>query len=140
MQLTLIKKILEDPSIIKVGHNIKYDMLVFSQKRNGSINLYPVHDTMCMSYVKMTLTDTVINLIVWQRTFDHDTIKYDDVCGKGAKQVTFDKIHPNDVLNYAAEDADFCLRIFFALKEELFISKLNSVYERIERPLINGNC
>ncbi len=133
----VLKKILEDPSIIKVGHNIKYDMLVFSQKRNGSINLYPVHDTMCMSYVNDAnrYSHKLDSLV--KDFFDHETIKYDDVCGKGSKQVTFDKIHPNDALNYAAEDADFCLRIFLVLKEELFISKLNSVYERIERPLIN---
>ena len=133
----LLKKVLEDPSIIKVGHNIKYDMLVFSQKRNGSINLYPVHDTMCMSYVNDANRYSHKLDSLAKDFFDHETIKYDDVCGRGAKQVTFDKIHPNDVLNYAAEDADFCLRIFLALKEELFISKLNSVYERIERPLIN---
>ena len=135
--INLLKKILEDPSIIKVGHNIKFDMLVFSQKRNGSINLYPVHDTMCMSYIIDANRYSHKLDSLAKDFFDHETIKYDDVCGKGAKQVTFDKIHPNDVLNYAAEDADFCLRIFLALKEELFISKLNSVYERIERPLIN---
>ena len=135
--INLLKKILEDPSIIKVGHNIKYDMLVFSQKRNGSINLYPVHDTMCMSYVNDANRYSHKLDSLAKDFFDHETIKYDDVCGKGAKQVTFDKIHPNDGLNYAAEDADFCLRIFLGLKEELFISKLNSVYERIERPLIN---
>ena len=135
--INLLKKILEDPSIIKVGHNIKYDMLVFSQKRNGSINLYPVHDTMCMSYVNDANRYSHKLDSLAKDFFDHETIKYDDVCGRGAKQVTFDKIHPNNVLNYAAEDADFCLRIFLALKEELFISKLNSVYERIERPLIN---
>ena len=135
--INLFKKILEDPSIIKVGHNIKYDMLVFSQKRNGSINLYPVHDTMCMSYVNDANRYSHKLDSLAKDFFDHETIKYDDVCGKGAKQVTFDKIHPNDGLNYAAEDADFCLRIFLGLKEELFISKLNSVYERIERPLIN---
>ena len=135
--INLLKKILEDPSIIKVGHNIKYDMLVFSQKRNGSINLYPVHDTMCMSYVTDANRYSHKLDSLAKDFFDYETIKYDDVCGRGAKQVTFDKIHPNDVLNYAAEDADFCLRIFLALKEELFISKLNSVYERIERPLIN---
>ena len=135
--INLLKKILEDPSIIKVGHNIKYDMLVFSQKRNGSINLFPVHDTMCMSYVNDANRYSHKLDSLAKDFFDHETIKYDDVCGRGAKQVTFDKIHPNDVLNYAAEDADFCLRIFLALKEELFISKLNSVYERIERPLIN---
>ena len=135
--INLLKKILQDPSIIKVGHNIKFDMLVFSQKRNGSINLYPVHDTMCMSYVNDANRYSHKLDSLAKDFFDHETIKYDDVCGKGAKQVTFDKIHPNDVLNYAAEDADFCLRIFLALKEELFISKLNSVYERIERPLIN---
>ena len=135
--INLLKKILQDPSIIKVGHNIKYDMLVFSQKRNGSINLYPVHDTMCMSYVNDANRYSHKLDSLAKDFFDHETIKYDDVCGRGAKQVTFDKIHPNDALNYAAEDADFCLRIFLALKEELFISKLNSVYERIERPLIN---
>ena len=135
--INLLKKVLEDPSIIKVGHNIKYDMLVFSQKRNGSINLYPVHDTMCMSYVNDANRYSHKLDSLAKDFFDHETIKYDDVCGKGAKQVTFDKIHPNDALNYAAEDADFCLRIFLGLKEELFISKLNSVYERIERPLIN---
>ena len=135
--INLLKKILEDLSIIKVGHNIKFDMLVFSQKRNGSINLYPVHDTMCMSYVNDANRYSHKLDSLAKDFFDHETIKYDDVCGRGAKQVTFDKIHPNDVLNYAAEDADFCLRIFLALKEELFISKLNSVYERIERPLIN---
>ena len=135
--INLLKKILQDPSIIKVGHNIKFDMLVFSQKRNGSINLYPVHDTMCMSYVNDANRYSHKLDSLAKDFFDHETIKYDDVCGRGAKQVTFDKIHPNDVLNYAAEDADFCLRIFLALKEELFISKLNSVYERIERPLIN---
>ena len=135
--INLLKKILEDPSIIKVGHNIKFDMLVFSQKRNGSINLYPVHDTMCMSYVNDANRYSHKLDSLAKDFFDHETIKYDDVCGKGAKQVTFDKIHPNDGLNYAAEDADFCLRIFLGLKEELFISKLNSVYERIERPLIN---
>ena len=135
--INLLIKILEDPSIIKVGHNIKYDMLVFSQKRNGSINLYPVHDTMCMSYVNDANRYSHKLDSLAKDFFDHETIKYDDVCGRGAKQVTFDKIHPNDVLNYAAEDADFCLRIFLGLKEELFISKLNSVYERIERPLIN---
>ena len=135
--INLLKKILQDPSIIKVGHNIKYDMLVFSQKRNGSINLYPIHDTMCMSYVNDANRYSHKLDSLAKDFFDHETIKYDDVCGRGAKQVTFDKIHPNDALNYAAEDADFCLRIFLALKEELFISKLNSVYERIERPLIN---
>ena len=133
----LLKKVLEDPSIIKVGHNIKYDILVFSQKRNGSINLYPVHDTMCMSYVNDANRYSHKLDSLAKDFFDHETIKYDDVCGKGSKQVTFDKIHPNDALNYAAEDADFCLRIFTSLKEELFISKLNSIYERIERPLIN---
>ena len=135
--INLLKKILQDPSIIKVGHNIKFDMLVFSQKRNGSINLYPVHDTMCMSYVNDANRYSHKLDSLAKDFFDHETIKYDDVCGKGAKQVTFDKIHPNNGLNYAAEDADFCLRIFLGLKEELFISKLNSVYERIERPLIN---
>ena len=131
-----LKKIFEDPSIVKIGHNIKFDSLVLSQKKNGSINLYPIHDTMCMSYVvdANRYSHKLDNLA--KEFFDHDTIKYEDVCGKGVKQVTFDKIHPNDALDYAAEDSDFCLRIYKVLRKELLLTKLNTVYERIERPLI----
>ena len=96
-----MKDIFEDPSIIKIGHNIKYDSLVLSQIKNGSINLYPVHDTMCMSYVSDAnrFSHRLDNLA--KELFNYDTIKYGDICGKGAKQVTFDKIHPNEALDYA---------------------------------------
>ena len=132
----LLKEIFEDPSIVKIGHNIKYDYLVLSHIKNGSINLYPVHDTMCMSYVvdANRFSHKLDNLA--KEFFEYETIKYENICGKGAKQVTFDKIHPNEALDYAAEDADVCLRLYNALKIDLFSSKLNTVYERIERPLI----
>ena len=134
--IKLLKEIFEDPSIVKIGHNIKYDYLILSQIKNGSINLYPVHDTMCMSYVvdANRFSHKLDNLA--KELLDHDTIKYEDICGKGAKQVTFDKVHPNEAFNYAAEDADYCLRLYKVLKNDLFLSKLNTVYERIERPLI----
>ena len=135
--IKLLKTLFEDSSVVKIGHNIKYDKLVLSQPRNGSITLNPIHDTMCMSYVidanrySHKLDSLVFDL------FEHETIKFEDVCGKGSKQVTFDKIYPNDALNYAAEDADFCLRIYNFIKQDLFSLKLNTVYETIERPLIN---
>ena len=135
--IKLIKNLFEDPSVVKIGHNIKYDKLVISQPRNGSITLNPIHDTMCMSYVidanrySHKLDSLALDF------FEHETIKFEDVCGKGSKQVTFDKIHPNEALNYAAEDADFCLRIYNSLKQDLFSLKLNTVYETIERSLIN---
>ena len=135
--IELLKNLFEDPSIVKIGHNIKFDKLVISQPRNGSITINPIHDTMCMSYViDANRYSHKLDSLAFD-FFEHETIKFEDVCGKGSKQVTFDKIHPNEALNYAAEDADFCLRIYNSLKQDLFSLKLNTVYETIERSLIN---
>ena len=67
---------------------------------------------------------------------DYQTIKYEDVCGKGAKQVSFAAIAPDAALDYAAEDADITLRLWQILKPRLAGSGVASVYERLERPLI----
>ena len=133
-----IKPLLEDRSILKVGHNIKYDALVLNQKNNGNINIFPVTDTMCLSYVvdagrvsNHKLDDLAM------RELDYQTIKYEDVCGKGKNQIRFNEISPADALNYAAEDADVTLELYKCLLPRVIEDKKLTVYKRLENPLIN---
>ena len=130
----ILKKILEDDSIIKIGHNIKYDKIIFS--RIG-INLNPVDDTMLLSYVLDTgkfrhNLDDLAKIY-----FNYETIKYKDVVGVGKKEKKFNEVNIKDAYIYAAEDADITLRLYKILKKRIISKKLLSVYEYIEKPLIN---
>ena len=133
-----IKPILEDKSILKVGHNIKYDSLVFNQNKNGNIHLNPIGDTMCLSYVVdpgRVLNHKLDSIAL--RELDYETIKFEDICGKGKTQVKFNQISPNDALNYAAEDADVTLELYKVLLSRVINDKMFTVYKRLENPLIH---
>ena len=133
-----IKPILEDKSIMKIGHNIKYDALVMKQNINGNINLQPIGDTMCLSYVVdsgRVINHKLDSLAL--RELDYETIKYEEICGKGKNQITFNQLSPVDALNYAAEDADVTLAIYNRLLPRVINDKKFTVYKRIENPLIN---
>jgi DNA polymerase-1 len=107
------------------------------RRHNGGIHLTPVDDTMCLSYV---LDAGRVNSHSMDSLaghwLDHTTIKYEDVCGKGAKQVPFGSLTPEAALDYAAEDADITLRLWQMLRPRLAVEGVASVYERLERPLI----
>lgn len=132
-----IRPLFEDPSVLKIGHNLKYDAHVLMRPRNGSINLSPVDDTMCLSYVldggRVERHSMDYLAGHW---LDYTTIKFSDLCGKGAKQIPFSDLAPEVALDYAAEDADITLRLWMLLKPRLAGEKVASVYERLERPLI----
>ena len=133
-----LKPILEDNSILKIGHNIKYDALVMKQKHNGNINLYPIGDTMCLSYV--VDPGRVVNHkldSLASRELGYETIKYEDICGRGKNQIKFNQLSPADALNYAAEDADVTLAIYNRLLPRVITDKKFTVYKRLENPLIN---
>ena len=136
--MALIRPVFEDPGILKIGHNLKYDAHILMQGRNGGIALAPVDDTMCLSYVldggRVERHSMDFLAGHW---LDHQTIKFEDVCGKGAKQVPFNAISPEAALYYAAEDADITLRLWQLLKPRLAGEGVVSVYERLERPLIS---
>ena len=135
--MALLRPVLEDPAILKIGHNLKYDSHVLLRPYNGGIKLAPVDDTMCLSYVLDTgRVDRHSMDYLAAHWLDYQTIKYEDVCGKGTKQVSFASIAPDAALQYAAEDADITLRLWHMLKPRLAGSGLASVYERLERPLI----
>jgi len=136
--MELLKPILEDMSILKIGHNIKFDALVIKQPHNGSINIDPIGDTMCLSYVVDSgRVDNHKLDSMALRELNHNTIKYEDVCGKGKNKILFNQLSPSDALNYAAEDADVTLAIYNRILPRIFSDKKFSVYKRLENPLIN---
>ena len=134
--IALLKPILEDPSILIIGHNIKYDSLVISQKSNGEIKLQSVDDTMCLSYVvEGGLHGHGLDELS-ELHFNHINIKYKEICGTGKSQISFAKVPLSRALDYAAEDADMTFRLHKKLKAELPKSRMTTVYETLERPLI----
>ena len=113
-------------------------MNVLRQNHNGNIKVFPVDDTMCMSYC--TNLGKVLNHkldTLAQTELNYTTIKYEDLCGKGANQKTFDLINPLEALNYAAEDSDVALALYKNLKLRLMSDKKNFVYQKLERELIS---
>ncbi len=135
--LILLRKLCADPSILKIGHNLKYDAHVLSLEQNGGMSLTPVDDTMCLSYVLdagRTERHGLDQLALL--TLGIQTIKYEDLCGKGAKQISFAEVTPDAACAYASEDADISLRLWMMLKPRLAQEGMASVYERLERPLI----
>ncbi|MDC0531246.1 DNA polymerase I [Alphaproteobacteria bacterium] len=136
--INLIKPILEDNSILKIGHNIKYDSLVMKQNQNGNINLQPIGDTMCISYVvdPGRVDNHKLDSLAF-RELRHETIKYEDICGKGKNKISFNQLSPQQALNYAAEDADVTLAIYNRILPRIINDKKYTVYKRLENPLIN---
>ena len=136
--MALLKPLCEDPAILKIGHNLKYDFHVLARPENGAVRLSPVDDTMCMSYVLDTGRVPRHNMdLLADHWLGHKTIKYEDVCGKGKSQIRFDQLSPEAALDYAAEDADITLRLWHMFKPRLAREGVSSVYERLERPLIS---
>ncbi|MDG1887045.1 MAG: DNA polymerase I [Alphaproteobacteria bacterium] len=134
--ISLIKPILEDPSILKIGHNIKYDALVMQQPKNGNIQLQSIDDTMCLSYVLEGGMHGHGLDELSELHFNHNNIKFKDVCGTGKSQISFAEVPLEKALYYAAEDADMTLKLYKKLKANLPKNKMVTVYETLERPLI----
>lgn len=132
--LAKLKPLLEDEKVCKLGQNLKYDMNVL-----GSYGIYMQgiqHDTMLASYVlDSTLRHNMDDLAI--RHLSYSTIHFEDVAGKGAKQITFNQVDIEKAAPYAAEDADITLRLHQTLWPQLEeIKSLKSVYSDIEIPLI----
>ncbi len=131
--LALLKPLLSDPTILKIGHNLKYDMLILA--RYG-INMVSVSDSMVLSYVLDAGQHGHGLDELAQIWLDYRTIKYSDVVGVGKSKLRFDQVPATAACDYAAEDADISLRLHAALKPRLVIEGVNRVYETLERPLI----
>jgi DNA polymerase I len=130
--LKLLKPLLEDESVLKIGHNIKYDIAVLA---NAGIRVAPSDCTMLMSFViDGALHGHGLDELA-KIHFAHDTIKYKDVAGSGKDHVGFAAVPLDRARDYAAEDADMALRLHRRLKPRLIAEHMLSFYETVERPL-----
>ena len=131
--IAALKPVLEDESVLKIAHNAKYDWQIL--KKHG-IDMAPVDDTMLISYVVDGHTHGHGMDALSTEYIGHTPIKYEEVAGKGKNQVTFDKVSIPDALQYAAEDAEITMRLHGIFKPRLAQEHMVSVYEDIERPLV----
>jgi DNA polymerase-1 len=133
--LQQFKPLLEDAQAKKVGQNLKYDMSVLS--RYGIQMLGIEYDTMLESYV-VDASGSRHNMdALAEKYLQHKTIHFEDVAGKGVKQLTFDQIGLDQAAPYAAEDADITLRLHQALWPKLLaVPSLKQVFQELEIPLV----
>jgi len=131
--LALIKPMLEDPSVLKIGQNMKYDAKIFA---NYGITIAPIDDTMLMSYAMHGGLHGHGMDALSQRYLNHEPISIKSLLGAGKAAITFDRVPIEEATKYAAEDADITLRLWEMFKPQLHQSKVTQVYEGLERPLI----
>ncbi|WP_254063157.1 DNA polymerase I [Caulobacter sp. S45] len=125
-----LKPLLEDPSVLKVAQNAKYDLAVMS--RYG-VDVAPIEDTMLMSYVLDAGLHGHGMDELSQIHLGHIPIPFKQVAGSGKKEISFAQVELKTATAYAAEDADVTLRLYHVLKPRLLKAKLLTVYETLER-------
>ena len=128
-----LKKILEDPSIKKIGQNIKFDFIVFY--KNG-ITLSSMEDTMLMSYVLDAGKNRHNMDTLSEIHLGHKTISFKDMVGTGKKEINFSEVELDKAKDYAAEDADVTFRLYKKFIKNLKSEKMINIYEIFEKPLI----
>ncbi|HYP57038.1 MAG TPA: DNA polymerase I, partial [Beijerinckia sp.] len=129
-----LKPLLEDESVLKIGQNLKFDWLVFKQH---GIELHPLEDTMLLSYVlDAGLTDHGMDVLS-EKHLGHKPIPFGAVAGSGRKFIGFARVAIDKATEYSAEDADVALRLWQVLKPRLPAEHMTSVYESLERPMID---
>jgi len=131
--LAKLKPLLEDPAVLKIGHNLKYDWVMFDK---AGIGVEPYDDTMIISFdLEAGLHGHGLDELA-KLHFDHECIPFKQVCGTGRSQITFDKVPLKEATEYAAEDADITLRLWLRLKPRIAQDNVARVYERVDRPLV----
>lgn len=131
--LSKLKALLEDPAVLKIGHNLKYDWVMFDKT---GIAVAPCDDTMLMSFdLDAGLHGHGLDELA-KLHFDHECIPFKQVCGTGRNQITFDKVPLPQATEYAAEDADITLRLWKRLKPRLAAEAASQVYARVDQPLV----
>jgi DNA polymerase-1 len=125
--------LLEDPAVLKVGQNLKYDAAIFLER---GIRLHPIDDTMLMSYVLESGLHGHGMDELSELHLSHKPIAFSEITGKGKDKLTFDCVPVAEATKYSAEDADVTLRLYMLLKPMLAQARKLTVYETLERPLV----
>ncbi|UZK65544.1 DNA polymerase I [Sphingomonas sp. M1-B02] len=132
--LARLKGLLEDPAVLKIGHNLKYDMIVFARR---GIQVAPYDDTIVMSFdLDAGLHGHGMDELAATH-LSHSCIAYKDVVGTGKKQLSFREIDLKTATRYAAEDADVTLRLWQRFKPRLAYEGATRVYEMVDRALVS---
>ncbi len=132
--LARLKPLLEDPAILKIGHNFKFDWIVFDRR---GICVAPVDDSLVMSFNLDAggLNSHAMDDLA-KKHLDHDCLAYKEVCGTGQKQIKFNQVPLDRATEYAAEDADVTLRLWTRFKNRMPHERVARVYEMVDRPLV----
>ena len=131
--LEKLKPLLEDPSIRKIGQNIKFDYIVFYKH---GITLTSMEDTMLMSYVLDAGKNRHNMDILSEIHLGHKTISYKDLVGTGKKEINFREVDIEKAKNYASEDADITFRLYKKFYKNLKEEKMINIYEVFEKPML----
>ena len=131
--LDALTPMLQDPSILKIGQNMKYDTKILA---GLGIDVAPIDDTMLMSYAMHGGLHNHGMDGLSERYLNHTPIPIKPLLGTGKSAITFDRVPIDEASKYAAEDADITLRLWQIFKPRLHSSKVTRVYEGLERPLI----
>jgi DNA polymerase-1 len=132
--MALLKPLFENPAVLKIAHNLKYDWLVL--KRQGVDVLHPVADTMVMSYALDNINARHGLDDLCERHLGHTNITFEDVIKHAEGSGNFADVPLDKALAYAAEDADMALRLYHLFDKRLQAEHLNQFYESCERPLV----
>lgn len=131
--LSMLKPMLEDDSVMKIGQNMKFDAKIFA--RHG-IQVSPVDDTMLMSYAMNGGAHNHGMDLLSKTYLGHVPIPIKPLLGSGKSAITFDIVDLTEATKYAAEDADITLRLWQAFKPQLHRKRVATVYETLERPMV----
>ena len=131
--LNKLKPLLEDPSIKKIGQNIKFDFIVLFKH---GINISSMEDTMLMSYVLDSGKNRHNMDTLSEIHLNHKTIAFKDLVGSGKKEINFSKVDIETAKDYAAEDADITYRLYKKFHKSLKEEKMINIYEIFEKPMI----
>lgn len=130
--LEILKPVLEDPSVLKIFQNAKYDCKIL--KRYG-VSVAPIDDTMLLSYALHAGLNRHGMDALSEGYLGHKPIPIKTLLGTGKSAITFDRVPVEDAVKYAAEDADVTLRLWQKFKPQLHQQQVTTVYETLERPL-----
>ena len=131
--LALLKPLLEDDAVLKIGQNMKYDAKIFARL---GIKVAPIDDTMLMSYAMYAGRHNHGMDYLSETYLGHKPIPIKELIGSGKTQVTFAQVPIDKAVAYAAEDADVTLRLWQMFKPNLHRARVTTVYETMERPLV----
>jgi len=132
--LARLKPLLEDPAVLKIGHNMKFDWVLLDRR---GICMRPYDDSLVMSFNLDAggLASHAMDDLA-RKHLDHQCLTYKEVCGSGQKQIKFNEVPLSRATEYAAEDADVTLRLWKRFKARLPMERVARVYEQVDRPLV----